>query len=164
VRTIPDPGFAGDDGAASSRVVAALAAYDAEPARKYAEVIGTLQTERLLVPVVTVLGEVEYDEQGLAHDKTSDMATVLMQGADGRLALLAFTSTDTMRRWNPDARPVPAPLQRVAAAARQDAASAVVVDVAGPVTFAIEGKDLRALADGFTLAELADGIAWVKEA
>ena len=48
---------------------------------------------RLLVPVVAILGEVEHDEQGLAHDKTSDMAAVLMTGRDGRKALLAFTGT-----------------------------------------------------------------------
>ena len=47
------------------------------------------------------------DAAGLAHDKTSDMATVLMRGRDGRTALLAFTSTETLRRWNADARPVP---------------------------------------------------------
>ena len=45
--------------------------------------------------MVALLGEVEHDEQGLAHDKTSDMAAVLMQGRDGRTALLAFTATDT---------------------------------------------------------------------
>ncbi len=45
------------------------------------------------MPVVALLGEVEHDEQGLAHDKTSDMAAVLMTGRDGRTALLAFTGT-----------------------------------------------------------------------
>lgn len=137
MRTLPDTGFAGDDGSASPALAAALADYDAT-GEGYAEVLTLMREGRLLVPVVAMLGEVEYDERGLAHDKTSDMATVLMQGRDGRLALLAFTGTDTLHRWNPEARPVPAELTRVAAAAVQDGASAIVVDVAGPVSFVIE--------------------------
>ena len=162
MRTIPDPGFAGDDGSVSVELAAALTAYAADRSA-YVDVLALLQRERLLVPVVAVLGEVEYDEQGLAHDKTSDMATVLTQGRDGRLALLAFTSTDSLHRWNPEARPVPAPMQRVAAAAMQDRASAVVIDIAGPTTYVLEEADVRALAEGFTLVALPDGVAWAKE-
>jgi len=162
VRTIPDPGFAGDDGTASADLTAALSAYDGDEAA-YTRVLGLLQHERLLVPVVALLGEMEYDEQGIAHDKTSDMATVLMQGRDGRLALLAFTSTDSMHRWNPDARPVPAEPARVAAAAVQDKASAIVVDIAGPSMFVIEEQDVSALARGFTLVTLGGEPAWAKQ-
>jgi hypothetical protein len=162
VRTIPDPGFAGDDGSASPALAAVLASYRSD-ASSYVDVLAVLQHERLLVPVVAVLGEVEYDDHGLAHDKTSDMATVLMQGRDGRLALLAFSSTETLHRWKPEARPVPAPVGRVAAAAVQDDASAIVIDVAGPTTFVLEQDDVTALADGFTLVELAGGVAWAKE-
>lgn len=163
MRTIPDPGFADDDGAASPDLLDALTSYAADRST-YVDVLGVLQHERLLVPVVALLGEVEYDEQGLAHDKTSDMATVLMQGRDGRLALLAFTSTDSLQAWNPEARPVPAEMSRVAAAARQDNASAVVIDVAGPTSFVLEERDVAALADGFILVEVPDGLAWAKVA
>ena len=160
--TIPDPGFAGDDGSASPTLAAVLAGYASDQS-SYVDVLAVLQGERLLVPVVALLGEVEYDEQGLAHDKTSDMATVLIQGRDGRLALLAFSSTDALHRWNPEARPVPASLERVAAAAVQDQASAIVIDVAGPTSFVLEQDDVAALAEGFTLVELASGVAWAKE-
>ena len=51
--------------------------------------------------MTAVVGEVELDEQGLAHDKTSDMATVLMQGRDGRMALLAFTGTEPNPSYQP---------------------------------------------------------------
>jgi hypothetical protein len=163
VRTIPDPGFAGDDGSALPALTVALTAYAGDPAGRYADVMGVLQGERLLVPVVAVLGDVEYDEQGLAHDKTSDMATVLMQGRDGRLALLAFTSTESMHRWDPEARPVPAELSRVAAAAVQDKASAILVDVAGPTMFVVEEQDLSALAEGFVLVQVGEGVAWAKQ-
>ena len=97
VRDLPDPGFAGDDGDVDPALTAALAAYDRDPDRRHAATLEVLQRHRLLVPVVAVLGEVAYDEQPdgtrLARDKTSDMATVLMRGRDGRTALLAFTST-----------------------------------------------------------------------
>ena len=100
MRTIPDPGFAGDAGAADPDLVAALAAYEQDPsdAEAHHEVLALLQDTRLLVPVVALLGEVEYDDDGLAHDKTSDMAAVLMTGRDGRTALLAFTGTAGAQR------------------------------------------------------------------
>ena len=133
MRSIPDPGFPDDTGEASAEVTAALLAYDADPDRRHDATLAVLQGARLLVPVVAVLGEVEHDEHGLAHDKTSDMATVLMTGRDGRSALLAFTSTASLHRWNPEARPVPVPVRTAAAAAVQDGGQAMRVDVAGPV-------------------------------
>jgi hypothetical protein len=142
-------------------VTAALASYDLD-ATRYAQALVAIQRSRLLVPVVALLGEVEYDEQGLARDKTSDMAAVLMQGKDGRLALLAFTGTEALTAWNPDARPVPVPVQLAAQSALQDEASAVVVDIAGPVTFVIDGDDLLGLAQGWTLARLGDRLAWIR--
>jgi hypothetical protein len=150
MRTIPDPGFAGDDGSAAPEVTAALAAYDAapgDPDRRATALVAVAQS-RLLVPVVAVLGEVEVDDAGLAHDKTSDMAAVLMTGRDGRTALLAFTGSTSLERWNPDARPVPVPATKAALAAVQQEASALLVDVAGPVMFVVEGEELLNLARG----------------
>jgi hypothetical protein len=159
-RRLPDARFAGDTGAASPAVTAALASYAADPAR-YLDTLGVLQDARVLVPVVAVLGEVEYDAAGLAHDKTSDMAAVLLRGADGRLALLAFTGTESLRAWDPDARPVPVAARLAAQSALQDGAAALVVDVAGPTMFVIEGDDLRGLAAGWTLARVGDRPAWI---
>ena len=159
-RHIPDPGFAGDTGAADPALAAAQKAY-ARGDGTHGDVLRALQDARLLVPVVAMLGEVEYDEQGLAHDKTSDMAAVLMQGADGRLALLAFTSTDALARWNPDARPVPVAARLAAQSAVQDEAAALLVDVAGPGTLVIEGDDLTALAAGWRLARVGEQTAWI---
>jgi len=167
MRSIPDPGFPGDSGEAPAQVTAALAAYDADPDARHAATLHVLQDARLLVPVVAVLGEVEHDEAGLAHDKSSDMATVLMRGRDGRTALLAFTGSEALRRWDPDARPVPVPARRAAEAAVQDNAEALVVDVAGPVMFVVETDDLHELAQGHTLVEL-EGVSarygWVRPA
>jgi hypothetical protein len=159
-RLIPDPGFAGDTGEADAPLAAGLAAY-ARRESSHGDVLLALQDARLLVPVVAMLGEVEYDERGLAHDKTSDMAAVLMRGADGRLALLAFTSTETLARWSPEARPVPVVAKLAAQSAVQEDAAALVVDIAGPTTFVVEGDDVRALASGYRLARVGDRTAWL---
>ncbi|HSE10541.1 MAG TPA: SseB family protein [Nocardioidaceae bacterium] len=162
MRTIPDPGFAGDDGSVATEVAAAMTAYAADPDALHHRAVAVLQDSRLLVPVVAMLGEVEYDEQGLAHDKTSDMAAVLMRGKDGRLALLAFTGHEPLQRWNPEARPVPVSARQAAEAALHDEAAALVVDVAGPALLVIEGEDLRSLAEGYRLVEAAGGWAWAR--
>lgn len=159
-RLIPDPGFAGDTGDADAALAAALAAH-ARHETSHGDVLLALQDARLLVPVVAMLGEVEYDERGLAHDKTSDMAAVLMRGADGRLALLAFTSTETLASWNPEARPVPVVAKLAAQSAVQEEAAALVLDIAGPATYVIEGDDLTALAAGYRLARVGDSTAWL---
>jgi SseB protein N-terminal domain len=160
MRTIPDPGFAGDDGSAPERLAAALSVYQQDPDGGYLPALAALCGVRLLVPVLAVLGEVSYDAKGLAHDKSSDMAAVLLQRPDGRQALLAFTSTGSLTGWNADGRPVPVPAATAALAAIQDGAEALLVDVAGPVRFVVEGEDLAALARGWRLVRLAEGWGW----
>ena len=163
MRSIPDPGFAGDDGSVAPEVADALRRYDADP-RRHLEALAVLQHVRVLVPVVAVLGEVEHDEHGRAHDKTSDMATVLVEGADGRKALLAFTGTEPLQRWNPEARPVPVALRVAAQSAVQDGADALVLDIAGPALFPVEGGALRSLAEGRTLVRVQEGWGWARPA
>lgn len=159
-RQIPDPGFADDAGDAPTPVSEALAAYSLDE-EKYAEALAAVVDSRLLVPVVALLGEVEIDENGLAHDKTSDMATVLLTGRDGRTALLAFTGMSQLRAWNPGARPVPVATPLAAQSALQDGADALVVDVAGPVTLVVDGDDLTRVAAGWRLARVGRRPAWV---
>jgi len=161
-RRIPDPGFAGDDGAGDLALRSALAAYAVDPGREV-DVLLALPAARLLVPVVAVLGEVEVDEHGLAHDKTSDMATPLLTGQDGRQALLAFTGLDSLAAWRADARPVPVSASVAARSAVQEGGTALVLDVAGPTTYAVEGDVLDALARGWTLVRTARGLAWASE-
>jgi hypothetical protein len=152
-----------DTGEPDPALAAALTAY-AAGAADHADVLAALQQARVLVPVVAVLGEVEHDDAGLAHDKTSDMAAVLLTGADGRLALLAFTGTGSMAAWDPAARPVPVPARLAAQTALQEGAAALVLDVAGPVPLAVETADLRGLAGGWTLARAGDRSVWVAPA
>jgi hypothetical protein len=163
-RIIPDPGFPDDRGEADPALAAALAGYLAGSASS-GQVLSALQDARLLVPVVAVLGEVEVDEHGLAHDKTSDMAAVLVQNAAGRTGLLAFTSIAAMARWNPEARPVPVPATTAATAAVQDGAAALLVDLAGPASYTVTGEDLTRLASGWRLVGLGEtageGYGWI---
>ena len=155
-RTIPDPGFADDSGAGDPRVSQVLTDHAAGAASS-GSVLSLLQDARLLVPVVAVLGEVEHDEQGLAHDKSSDMAAVLVRAADGSTGLLAFTSVETMARWDPEARPVPVTAATAATAAVQDGAEALLVDLAGPASYVVDGEDLTRLAAGWRLVALGGG-------
>jgi hypothetical protein len=146
MRTIPDPGFAGDTGAVDPDLAAALAAYERSgDVDAHRVVLTRLAASRLLVPVVAMVGERDGDQDG-DHEKTSDMAAVLMQGRDGRTALLAFTSSAALQEWDASARPVPVSARQAAQAAIQDGAAALLVDVAGPVMFVVEEDDLRALA------------------
>jgi hypothetical protein len=133
---------AGDTGEADPAVIAVLAAYAAGEATEHA-VLTVVAASRLLVPVVAVLAEANAD----GTEKETEMALPTLIGNDGRAAVIAFTSTGTLRNWRADARPVPVPAPRLWAAAQAEA-QAVVVDVAGPVPFVVEGARLHALANG----------------
>ncbi len=150
-----DPSFLNDDGAASAAVAAALASFAAAEGSEHAVLTALAQT-RLLVPVVAVLADEPGgggggDQGGLRAvgrgEKASEMAMPTLVGLDGRRAIPAFTGLESLRHWEAGARPVPVRASAVWQTARaQD--SAVVVDVAGPVPFAVEGARLAALAAG----------------
>ncbi|MDH6520307.1 hypothetical protein M2163_002711 [Streptomyces sp. SAI-135] len=150
-KNIPDPGFSDDDGSADPGLSAALAAW-AEDRAAVGPVLAALKGARLLVPVVAVLGEVEEDENGLRREKTSDMAVPTLK-AGSRTALPAFTSTDSLARWDPAARPVAVPLHQALQAAAHEKADTVVLDLAGPVPFELTGQALLALAEGRVSAD-----------
>ncbi|MDF2268003.1 SseB family protein [Streptomyces coacervatus] len=154
-KNIPDSGFSDDDGSADPRLSAALTAW-AEDRTAVGPVLEALKGARLLVPVVAVLGEVEEDENGLRREKTSDMAVPTLK-AGHRTALPAFTSTDSLARWDPAARPVAVPLHQALQAAAHEKADTIVLDLAGPVPFELTGSVLLALAEGRTTTDpLAD--------
>lgn len=149
--SIPRPLVPDDDGGADPALAAALAAYAATPAdgdraAAVGAVVTALGAARLLVPVVAVLTESEVGEHGVRQEKQSDMALPKLIGRDGREAVLAFTGTEPLRRWRADARPIQIKAPAVCQAALHEDAAAVVVDVAGPVPFPVEGALLHALA------------------
>ncbi|GGT45245.1 SseB family protein [Streptomyces purpureus] len=165
LKNIPDPGFSDDDGTADPRLTAALAAW-AEDRTAHGPVLEALRDARLLVPVVAVLGEVETDENGLRREKTSDMAVPTLTAGDRR-ALPAFTSTASLARWDPAARPVAVPLHQALQAAAHEKADTLVLDLAGPVPYQLTGPALLALAEGRTSTDpIADPavVAAVREA
>lgn len=162
-KQIPDPGFAGDDGAPDPALRSALAAH-ASGEGTYAAALAALQGSRVVVPVVAVAGEVEVDEAGLAHDKSSDMAAVLIARPDGRRGLLAFSGVESLAAWDPAARPVPVTARTAAQAALQDGAVALVLDLSGPHRLVVEGDDLQGLAAGWELTSVQGRSAWIRPA
>ncbi len=170
-KNIPDSPFRDDDGSADPRLSAALAAW-AEDGNAVGPVLEALKGARLLVPVVALLGEAEEGDEegreapgkggggrrggGLRREKTSDMAVPTLK-AGGRTALPAFTSTESLARWDPAARPVAVPLHQALRAAAHEKADTVVLDMSGPVPFELTGPTLLALAEGRTSTDpLAD--------
>jgi hypothetical protein len=144
-----DPQFRDDDGCADPRAVAALEAFASGEGSEHAA-LTTLACSRLLVPVVaSPVGGAggRAEAGGRSGRRHSEMALPALVGRDGRRAVPAFTCLDSLARWRPEARPVPAPAALVWRAAVDDSC-AVVVDIAGPVPLAIEGARLAALADG----------------
>lgn len=125
--SLAEPQFPDDDGTVDPRLAAVLG--DDE------QVFAVLPQVRVFVPIVAILGE----STPAGGDKNADMAAVLMTGADGRTALLAFSSTETMTQWNAEARPVPVLGADAALAAVDEGASALLLDLGSP---------------GFTVVEL----------
>jgi hypothetical protein len=112
-------------------------------------VIEELYGARLLIPIVAVLAEeAEVAEGRQRREKESEMALPTLIGADGRRGVLAFTSVESLTRWRPDARPVAVHAQQAGQAALDEQAHALVIDVAGPVPFAVDGFRLHLLAEG----------------
>ena len=155
--------FPGDTGAAhaETRRLMAAAAAEATPLA-YLRAVAALCGDRLLVPVVATATHLGETVTGLTSDKEAEMSVVTLRGNDGRHALLAFTGLDALRGWQPDARPVPVTVDRAAHTARTEGLTAVLIDVAGPHAFVIEGEVLAELAAGHRLVELTEGeFGWV---
>lgn len=146
--TLIEPQFPDDDGSAHPGLRDALAEYAAGRTGEHA-VLEQLADARLLVPVVPILVEEEQVAPGeLRREKHSEVATPTLIGEDGRRGLLGFTSLETMRLWRADARPVPARSQDACRSVLDQDAHALVIDVAGPVPFAVDGLRLHLLAEG----------------
>ncbi|MFD6952435.1 hypothetical protein A6A08_03610 [Nocardiopsis sp. TSRI0078] len=138
--------FRDDDGGADPEVEARLREH-ASGRTGDRQVLAALSGSRVLIPVVAVATETEEGVGGLTKDKHSEVAVPIMTGKDGRRGMLAFTSVDAVRRWRPDARPVPFTTKDACQAAVEEDADALVVDVAGPVPYTVQGRFLTMLAE-----------------
>lgn len=156
-RTLADTPFPGDDGHADPRARARLAAASGGAVEDYLRAVAELCTVRLLVPVVATTTVEGTTAAGLTGDKEAEMAVVLLQAADGSRAMVAFTGLDSLTSWNADARPVPVTLDLAAASARQEGATALLIDVDGPHPLALDGEILEQLAAGHRLVDIGGG-------
>jgi hypothetical protein len=156
----PFPDDTGEAHAETRRLIGAAAA-EATPLA-YLRAVAALCGDRVLVPVVATATRLGETVAGLPSDKEAEMSVVTLQAQDGRRALLAFTGLDALQSWQPDARPVPVTVDSAAQAARSEGLTAVLIDMAGPHAFVIEGEVLEELAAGHRLVELAEGeFGWV---
>src|SRR5215472_10042085 len=104
-----DPSLRNDDGSAEPGVAAALADFAAGQGTEHA-VMTALAGSRLLVPVVAVLAdqldpaepspaaEPGAPRSAIHGEKASEMAMPTLIGVDGRRAVPAFTSLDSLSR------------------------------------------------------------------
>lgn len=146
-RELPVQPFAGDDGSPDPVLAAALAAA-AGGSGSVADVVHALAAARVIVPVVAVLGT-DHPAPTLARgDLGADMAVVTVTGADGRVALPVFSGTETLRRWDPQARPVPVECRRAALAAVDEGCELLLLDPSGPVRFGVPRAAVWAIAQG----------------
>ena len=136
---------ADDDGAAPAALAEALDRFHAREAGEET-VIDAIRGSRLLIPLVTKLGDAVLNARGQVIDKTQELSIITVAGPDGRTVLPAFSSTAAMTAWNPIARPVPADAVRVALAAAQEQTDLVVLDPTSPEEFVIRRPALWAIA------------------
>jgi hypothetical protein len=148
-RSVEHSEFDDDDGLAPPALLDALARFRA---RELGEegVVDALRSARLLIPLVTALGDdgapAELGAHGLRIDKTQELSIITVAGPDGRAVLPVFSSAAAMRAWNPDARPVPADAVRVALAAAQENTDLVVLDPTTDTEFVVRRPALWAIA------------------
>lgn len=147
-RDLAAPAFPDDDGLTDPLLATALGDDTA--------VLEALGESRVFVPIIPLLGELP-----VGGDKNADMAAVLMTGADGRTALLAFSSVATMAAWDPRARPVPVVGRDAARATLAEDATALLLDLGSPSFSVVETADVEHLAAGHLMVRTPAGTAWL---
>lgn len=140
-----DTAYAADDGSADHLLLAALQGFHAGQSDEV-DVLEALRGARLLIPLIAHAGDEGVGPHGLVVDKTQELSIVTVAGPDGRAVLPAFTSVETLRAWDPAARPVPAESRRVALAAASEQTQLMVLDPASPTEFGLRRPALWALA------------------
>lgn len=142
----PNP-RAADDGSADARLVEAIRRFRAGELG-LPEVVAALGAARLLAPLVAERGDEGIGPHGQTVDKTQELALVTISAPDGRTALPMFSCVDTMRTWNPQARPVPVDGARVGLAAASDGTDYVVLDPGSDTEFVVRRTAFESLATG----------------
>lgn len=168
----PASPFAGDDGTCPPALAAALAT---EGPERIDAVVLALATSRVLVPVVAHeetgheeairekfaggnaaagpggsgdAGGLDEADAAFEEERHASASMVTVKTPDGREALPVFSSVDAMRRWRPDARPVPHQAVRAAMAAVDEAGGVMVLDAGDPAPAFVPRPAVWALARG----------------
>jgi len=138
---------AADDGSADPALLDALLRFRAGTASQ-AEVVDAFRPARVLVPLVAEKGDEGIGPTGLKVDKTQELSIVTVAAPDGRRVQPAFSSVDTMRRWDAQARPIPVEAARVALSAAGEETDLIVLDPASDTEFVIRRPAVWAIAQG----------------
>lgn len=142
-----DSTFADDHGELPEELGAVLSAFRAGEA-SIPEVLAVFDRSRLLIPLLTVAGDVGETPDGRIVDKTQELSIVTVKAPDGRSVLPVFSSVAAMRRWNPSARPIPNIGRQVVQAVLDDGNDLVILDPGSAETeFGIRRPALWALAE-----------------
>ncbi|MFC5338639.1 SseB family protein [Leucobacter denitrificans] len=156
--------FAGDDGDTPAALAAAVRDMR-EAAAQYREAQNQLSIERLaatrstvllelsqsrvLVPLLAEAGDIGETPDGKIVEKTQELSIVTVEGPDGRRVMPVFSSTEAMRNWNPESRPIPVPAPQAALAAAQEGTDLIIVDPGmADSQFGVRRTELQAVALG----------------
>ena len=113
----------------------------------HAAALLTLSRQRLLVPLVTEAGDVGVTPEGRTVEKTQELSIVTIAAPDGRTAMPVFSSVETMKHWNHEARPIPMPAPQIALAAAQEATDLIIIDAGSEdLEFGVRRTELEAVA------------------
>jgi hypothetical protein len=135
----------GDDGSADPALLDALIRFRAGDGSQV-EVIEAFRSARVLIPLVAEKGDEGVGPTGLKVDKTQELSIVTVAAPDGRRVQPAFSSVDTMRRWDPAARPIPVEAVRVALSASSEETDLIVLDPASDTEFVLRRPAVWAIA------------------
>lgn len=137
--------FADDDGAAPLALHEALVRH-ALGSLGQGEVVAQVADSRFLIPLVAELGDVGLGPAGAVTDKSAELSVVTLATPDGRSALPAFTSTETLAAWDRSARPVPVTGLALALAARGEGTPRIVIDPGSQTEFVLRAPAIAAIA------------------
>lgn len=159
--------FAADDGASPAVLTEAVASVRAAAGRTeewgsgqpgadplalanaISDAVVALSGCRLLVPLLAEAGDVGLTPEGRTVEKTQELSIVTVAAPDGRRVMPVFSSVETMRRWNREARPIPVPGPQAAIAAAQEGTDLIIVDPGTPEReFGVRRTQLEAMALG----------------
>lgn len=140
----PNPHTA-DDGSADAALWAALTARGTDE-RDHVAIVDALREARVLIPLVAEKGDHGIGAHGLEVDKTQELSIVTVAAPDGRTVLPVFSCVDSMRAWDPLARPVPAQARRAAVSAATDETDLIVVDPASATEYIVRRPAVWAIA------------------